>query len=385
MITVRCLMNISKGLHYKMAKKFDVGAIAQSVNTEKIKSGKTEVFLKNFSGNGNGAVISVPLDRIDDFPNHPFRVIDDEEMQKLVESIKEVGVLTPVNLKSQENGRYFCIAGHRRRRASLLAGKAEIPAIISDMTDDEAIIAMVDTNLQREKILPSEKARAYKMKLDAMKRQGKRTDLTSSQLETKLRADEEIANNAGESRAQVQRYIRLTHLAPKLLDMVDNDKMPLTVGAELSYLSTEEQLALLDVAKKAPTLTQATELKKISKESMLTAETIKRTLYPPKETEDEFSIEQLTIDEVDEPEVKKSSKDVLSELKKKYAPESIPNWTGNENTVMKGYILKACSLWNSENTDELIPKEIIDNLMTALGWAMSDLTAQEAYEYYMKH
>ncbi len=368
-----------------MAKKFDASAIAKSVDAEKIKSGKTDVYLKNFSGSGNGAVVKVALDLIDDFPNHPFRVIDDEDMQKLAESIKEVGVLTPINLIPQGNGRYFSVAGHRRCRASQLAGKTDIPAIISDMTEEEAIIAMVDTNLQREKILPSEKARAYKMKLEAIKRQGKRTDLTSSQLETKLRADEEVAADSGESRAQVQRYIRLTYLTPKLLDMVDNDKMPLTVAVELSYLSTEEQLTLADIIKKSPTLAQATELKQLSKANILNAETIKRTLYPPKEPIDDIDIEQLTIDDVNEPEVKKNSKDVLSELKKKYAPESIPNWTGNENTVMKGYILKACSLWNSENTDELIPKEIIDNLMTALGWATSDLTAQEAYDYYMKH
>ncbi len=369
-----------------MAKKFDVGAIAQSVNTEKIKSGKTDVYLKSFSGSGNGAIVNVALDLIDDFPNHPFRVIDDEDMQKLTESIKEVGVLTPIKIVPQDNGRYYSAAGHRRRRASYLAGKTDIPAIITDMTEEEAIIAMVDTNLQREKILPSEKARAYKMKLEAIKRQGRRSDLTSSQVETKLRADEAVAADTGESRAQVQRYIRLTELTPKLLDMVDAEKMPLTVGVELSYLSTEEQLALADIIKKSPTLAQATELKQLSYANILTADTIKRTLYPPKEPENEFDVEQLTIDDVTEPEKKKSSEDMLSELKKKYSPATIPNWTGNENAVMKGYILKACALWNEENGMESIPKEIIDNLMTALGWATNDLTAQEAYDYYyMKH
>ncbi len=384
-----------------MAKKFDVGSIAKTVDTEKIKSGKTDVYLKNFSGNGSGAVVKVALDLIDDFPNHPFRVIDDEDMQKLVESIKEVGVLTPIKLIPQGNGRYYSVAGHRRRRASYLAEKTDIPAIISDMTDEEAIIAMVDTNLQREKILPSEKARAYKMKLEAIKRQGKRSDLTSTQLVSKLENDENttstqvvsklrsgdtVGKDNGDSREQVRRYVRLTQLTPKLLDMVDNDKMPLTVGVELSYLSTEEQLALGDIIKKSPTLAQATELKQLSKANILTAETIKRTLYPPKEPEDELDVEQLTIDDITiDTEKKKSTEDVLSELKKKYSPEAIPNWTGNENTVMKGYILKAWALWNEQETDKLIPKEIIDNLMTALGWATNDLTAREAYDYYMKH
>lgn len=369
-----------------MAKKFDVGAIAKSVNTEKIKSGKTDVYLKSFSGSGNGAVVNIALDLIDDFPDHPFRVVDDEDMQKLVESIKEVGVLTPIKLVPQDNGRYYSVAGHRRRRASHLAGLIEIPAIISDMTEEEAIIAMVDTNLQREKILPSEKARAYKMKLEAIKSQGRRSDLTSSQVETKLRADEAVAADAGESRAQVQRYIRLTELTPKLLDMVDAEKMPLTVGVELSYLRAAEQLTLTDIIKKSPTLAQATELKQLSYANILTAETIKRTLYPPKEPEDELEIVQLTIDDVVKPEENQSSEDVLlAALKKKYSPDNIPNWTGNENTVMKGYILKACALWNDQEADKPIAKEIIDNLMTALQWATDDLTAQEAYDYYMKH
>lgn len=383
-----------------MAKKFDVGAIAKSVDAEKIKSGKTDVYLKSFSGNGNGAVVNVALDLIDDFPNHPFRVIDDEDMQKLTESIKEVGVLTPIKLVPQDNGRYYSVAGHRRRRASYLAGKTDIPAIIADMSEEEAIIAMVDTNLQREKILPSEKARAYKMKLEAIKRQGKRSDLTSTQLVSKLENDENttstqvvsklrsgdtVGKENGDSREQVRRYVRLTQLTPKLLDMVDNDKMPLTVGVELSYLSTEEQLILTDIIKKSPTLAQATELKQLSYANILTAETIKRTLYPPKEPEDEFEIVQLTIDDVVKPEKNQSSEDVLSALKKKYSPDNIPNWTGNENTVMKGYILKACALWNDQEADKPIAKEIIDNLMTALGWATNDLTAQEAYDYYMKH
>ncbi len=364
-----------------MGKSFNTDRIAYKVDTEKIKRGGTDVYLKSFSGNGNGAVISISLDLIDDFPNHPFRVTDDEDMQKLVESIKENGVLTPINVIPQANGRYFSVAGHRRRRASRIAGLSEIPAIVSQMTEEEAIIAMVDTNLQRERILPSEKARAYQMKLEAIKRQGKRTDLTSTQLVSKLRSADAVGAEAGDSREQVRRYVRLTHLTPKLLDMVDENKMPLTVGVELSYLRTEEQLALVEIMKKSPTLAQATELGRLSKESELDAETMKRVLCPSKATSAGAEVKKPEAPTAIQTE---KATDVLAQLKQMYVPQSMPNWTGDENTVMKGYILKACALWNAENADELIPQEVIDNLMTALRWATDDLTAQEAYDYYMR-
>ena len=156
------------------------------------------------------------------FPNHPFKVIDDDKMTDMVESIKEYGVLVPIIVRPVENGNYEIVSGHRRHHAAVLAGQEEIPAIVREMDEDAAVLVMVDSNLQRENILPSEKAFAYKMKLEAMNRQGQRTDLTLSQVGTRLRSDEIISNQTGESRNQIQRYIRLTHLIPDILEMVDN-------------------------------------------------------------------------------------------------------------------------------------------------------------------
>lgn len=211
----------------------------------------------------------IPLSELHPFEGHPFRVVDDEEMQKTVESVKEYGVLTPVIARPDPDGGYEIISGHRRLRASKLAGLDKLPVIVREMDDDTAIILMVDSNLQREHILPSERAFAYRMKRDALKHQGKRVDLTSSQVETKLRADEEIAEQTGQSRAQVQRFIRLTELIPEIRDMVDEKKIAFNPAVELSYLKLEEQrdfLEAMDYAQSAPSLSQAQRLKKLSQE-----------------------------------------------------------------------------------------------------------------------
>lgn len=211
----------------------------------------------------------IPLSELHPFEGHPFRVVDDDEMQKTVESVKQYGVLTPAIARPDPDGGYEIISGHRRLRASELAGLDKLPVIVREMDDDTAIIFMVDSNLQREHILPSERAFAYKMKMDALRHQGKRVDLTSSQVETKLRADEEIAEQTGQSRAQVQRYIRLTELIPEIRDMVDEKKIAFKPAVELSYLKPEEQrefLDAMDYAQAAPSLSQAQRLKKLSQE-----------------------------------------------------------------------------------------------------------------------
>ena len=357
--------------------KFDVNAAASAVKVNTKGSGK--VYIKEMIDTSSRVVKRIPLDLIDDFPGHPFSVKDDTDMELLVDSIKQTGVITPIEVREKDGGRYELISGHRRRRASTLAGLSDIPAIIEELTDEEATIRMVDANLQREKILPSEKAFAYKMKLEAIKRQGSRSDLTSSQVETKLRADEQIATASGESRAQVQRYIRLTNLIPYFLDMLDNGKLPFTVAVELSYIPTDKQLMLSDLIKKAPQLPQATELKHLSNANVLTFEAAERVLFPKKFEVDE---DEEPVEEVIAKPTKKG--DVLSQLKEKYAADNIPNWNGNDNQVMKGYILKAVAMWNRENLTDQITQKTRDKLLTALGWATEELTAEEAYHYYEK-
>ena len=187
------------------------------------------------------SAMEIEISKIHPFKNHPFKVLDDEKMQDLVESVKINGVLTPVLLRMDENEDYEMVSGHRRMHAAQLAGLTTIPAIVRELSDDDAIVAMVDANIQREELLPSEKAFAYKMKLDAMKRQGIRTDLTLSQNETKSRSDEVLSKQVGESRAQVQRYIRLTELIPELLDLVDSKKLKFTVAVDISYIDKEIQ------------------------------------------------------------------------------------------------------------------------------------------------
>ena len=194
----------------------------------------------------------IPLEEISDFPNHPFKVRMDESMMEMVDSVKQYGVLVPALVRPKQSGGYEMVAGHRRRRASELAGKPTISCVVREMTDEEATIIMVDSNLQREQILPSEKAFAYKMKLDAMKRQGKRTDLTSDPLGPKLskgRSNEELASNSPDGITQIKRFIRLTHLIPEILELVDNSvlkekdllQIALRPAVELSYLTEKEQ------------------------------------------------------------------------------------------------------------------------------------------------
>ena len=225
-------------------------------------------------------VINLSPAEISDFPNHPFKVRMDEEMQQMAESVKEHGVLVPVLVREKPDGGYEMVAGHRRKRAAEMAELPEIPCIVRNLTDDEAIIVMVDSNLQREKILPSEKAFAYKMRLDAMKRQGQRTDLTSSPLATKFskkRSDQELAELVGEGKDNIRRYIRLTYLLPEMLDMVDDGKIALRPAVELSYLAEKEQHFLLDTMFSedcTPSHAQAIKMRKFSQEGKLNPDVI---------------------------------------------------------------------------------------------------------------
>lgn len=229
---------------------------------------------------GREKVMEIPLLELFPFKNHPFKVLDDAAMQETAESIKEHGVLVPAITRPRSDGGYELISGHRRKHACELAGLDTMPVIVRDLDDDAATIIMVDSNIQRENILPSERAVAYKMKLEALKRQGARTDLTSSQLGTKCegkRADQIIAEQAGESRNQIQRYIRLTELSPDLLDMVDTKKIAFSPAVELSYLKPEEQVMLIGTMESeqaAPSLSQAQRLKKFSQEGHLTEDSM---------------------------------------------------------------------------------------------------------------
>lgn len=227
-------------------------------------------------------VQNIPLAEIDDFPDHPFHIAEGEEMENMVNSIKEYGVLTPAIARKKEDGRYELVSGHRRKRASELAGLETLPVIVKEMSRDEAVIFMVDANLQREHILPSEKAFAYKMKMEAMRHQGK---TTSSQLGTKLRTDETIGETAGDSRNQVQRYIRLTELIPELLQMVDEKKIAFNPAVELSYLPKEEQRLLYEAMlqeERTPSLSQAQRMKRLSQERGLDERTMERILAEDK-------------------------------------------------------------------------------------------------------
>jgi len=220
-------------------------------------------------------ILDIPLSEIDDFPDHPFLVKMDESMQAMVDSIKTIGVQTPAVVRRKGDGRYELVSGHRRKRASELAGLETMPCIVRELTYDEAVITMVDANLQREVILPSEKARSYKMKMEAMKRQGQRNDLTSvpaAQRSAGKTTRELIGEQVGESQDQVRRYIRLTELNPPILDMVDEGRIAMRPAVELSYLPQEEQQILLDVIgseERTPSHVQATKLRKLSNEGHL--------------------------------------------------------------------------------------------------------------------
>ena len=220
-------------------------------------------------------VQQIPIEELFPFKEHPFKVLDDEAMQRTVESVAQYGVLAPLIARPRPEGGYEIISGHRRQHAAELAGLDTLPVIVREMTDDAAVILMVDSNLQRENILPSERAFAYKMKLEALKNQGARSDLTSYQVGQKLWSVEQVASDAGESKTQIQSFIRLTNLIPELLDLVDEKKISFNPAVELSYLDEAQQrdfLQAMDETQNAPSLSQAQRMKKLAQEGKLTYE-----------------------------------------------------------------------------------------------------------------
>ena len=271
-------------------------------------------------------VVTLNPAEISDFPNHPFKVKQDEAMAEMVDSIRKYGVLVPALVRPKEDGGYEMVAGHRRKFAAALAELTEIPCIVRNLTDDEATIIMVDSNLQREKILPSEKAFAYKMKLDAMKRQGQRSDLTSA---TKLQKSagktsrEILAEQAGESHEQIRKYIRLTLLIPELLQMVDDGKIAFSPAVEFSYLKEQEQRSLLDTMEledRTPSVAQAKKLKQFSQDGKLTDEVI------------------LSIMQEDKPNQKEQFKMPKERISKYFAP-------GTPAQKIEDTIIKALELY----------------------------------------
>ena len=269
----------------------------------------------------------IPLSEIDEFPDHPFKVLDDDDMAQLVESIQRNGVMTPAMVRRKEDGRYELISGHRRCRACALAGLTTLKCEVRELTRDEAVIIMVESNLQRSVILPSEKAFAYKMRLEAMKRQGQRSDLTSSPVATKLkggRSDEELGELVGESKDQVRRYIRLTELVPEILQMVDEYRIAFRPAVELSYLTDEQQYSLLNAMSyydATPSLAQATKMKKFSQEGKLSDDVISSIMQEEKPNQRQkpaFSDERIN----------------------KLIPSTVPK--GGEND----YVVKALEFYN---------------------------------------
>jgi len=233
-------------------------------------------------------ITEMPLSELHPFPDHPFQVRDDDSMKETVESIKEYGVLAPAIVRPRADGGYELISGHRRKHACELAGLPTMPVIVRDLDDDAATIIMVDSNIQRENILPSERAKAYKMKLDAIKRQGARTDLTSPQVAAKFRSDDKVAEGANISGDTVRRYIRLNELTPELQQMVDDKKIAMTPAVELSYLKPEEQTLLLDTIESeqaTPSLSQAQRLKKFSAEGHLNEDSMLAIMSEEKKPE----------------------------------------------------------------------------------------------------
>ena len=247
-------------------------------------------------------IADIPLTEISDFPDHPYKVKQDESMLELAASIREKGVVNPALVRPKPEGGYEMVAGHRRKFASELAGKVVMPCIVRNLTDDEATIIMVDSNLQREKVLPSEKAFAYKMKLDAMKRQGQRTDLTSTPVEQKLSkySVEILGEVVGESRSQIQRYIRLTELIPPILDMVDEGKIAMRPAVELSYLPKEQQQVLLDTMEQedcTPSHAQAIKMRKFAEAGKLNEDVILSIMTEEKPNQvEQFKIPKKRID-----------------------------------------------------------------------------------------
>ena len=267
-------------------------------NVQKIDLGLTgydELFMNDAERKENKLprIYDVPISEIDDFPDHPFKVKVDEDMDQLIQSIKERGIITPVTLRPKEDGRYEIVSGHRRKKACELAGLDTVKAEVREMTRDEAIILMVESNLQRSTILPSEKAFSYKMRLEAMNRQGQRTDLTYSPLGNKLqgvKSSDVMAEEVGESKNTIFRYIRLTELIPELLQLVDESRIAFRPAVELSYLKKEEQASLLEeisYTDATPSLAQAIKMKKFSNEGKLSQEVIESIMSEEKSNQKE--------------------------------------------------------------------------------------------------
>lgn len=279
---------------------------------------------------GREKVMEIALTELFPFKDHPFKVKDDEAMAETAESIKEYGVLVPAIARPRDEGGYELVAGHRRHRASELAGLETMPVLVRNLDDDAATIIMVDSNLQRENILPSERAFAYKLKLDAIKRQGERSDLTSRQVGEKLWSVEELAKNAPDSQRQIHRYIRLTELIPELLDMVDDKKIAFNPAVELSYLKPEEQTNLLeamDMEQATPSLSQAQRLKKFSAEGKCTLEAMCAIMSEEKKGE----VDKVTL----------SSDKLRKYFPKSYTPQK-----------MEETILKLLETWHKKRTQQ---------------------------------
>lgn len=299
----------------KSVRKIDLGL-----------AGYDELFMneKEREANRLPKIYNIPLEEIDDFQDHPFKVRLDSDMDQLVESVRERGVITPITLREKEDGRYEIVSGHRRKKACEIAGLATVPAEIKDLTRDEAILLMVDSNLQRSVILPSEKAFAYKMRLEALNRQGQRTDLTSCPVGTKLNSGDELAKEQGDSRRQIFRYIRLTELEPELLGLVDEGRMALRPAVELSYLNDIEQqdlIAAIEDAEATPSLAQAIKMRKFSTEGKLVPEVIESILSEEKPNQ-------------------KEKISIKMETARKYIPASIPYDKTSE------YIMKALEFYH---------------------------------------
>ena len=290
-----------------------------------------DIFGLSQAAEKNEKIQEIALTDLYPFENHPFHVRVDDDMKKTVESVKEYGILTPAIVRPRENGGYELISGHRRHKAAELAGLDTLPCIVRDLDDDASTISMVDSNLQRENILPSERAWAFRMKLEAIKRQGTRTDLTSSQVGTKLRTDQEMANESGVSRNQIQRFIRLTYLLPQLLDMVDDKKLAFNPAVELSFLKPEQQkdvIEAIDYAQTTPSLSQAQRIKKLAQTQGYSLEKVEEIMNEEKKSE----LDHVTIS---------------NEVLKKYFPKS---YTPRQ---MEDTIVKLLEQWQKKRNRDM--------------------------------
>ena len=321
----------------KPVRKRKAAAVQEARASPKTQDEKTQEILEKAKAEPKPdweiaeQVVFIPLEQLKPFKNHPFKVRDDDElMQDTIDSIMAGGVINPILVRPTEDGKFEVVSGHRRFRASELAGKADIKAIVREMDDDTAVITMVDSNIQRENLLPSERAQAYRMKMEALRHQGQRSDLTSSQVGTKLRADEILAKDSGTSRSQVQRYIRLASLTPKLMEMVDNKELAFNPAVELSYLKPEEQtdfLSAMDYGQATPSLSQAQRIKKLSQNGKCTLDAMCEIMDEEKKSE----LDRITI-----------KGDVL----RKYFPRSYTP------LQMQQTIIKLLEAWQKKRTRE---------------------------------